>query len=233
MCGRSEGLAKDRSRVPVGVPSMTTPFVRLCAALVLCAALWGVRVSTQGAAMPSPGNGTLYVGSFPNMINIIDEASSTIVGKIPFKSGMPRRTTLSRDRARFYTIEADMEIVEILDIASRSTIDTFTLSQGNKKVRIKSLDPDPSNRYVMMVTRAATKQVDRWEIGPAELVQYDLAAKKVVRTVPWPKGEERENANIQFSPDGKLMYLFSEQDILIYETEGFKQVDTWELSKPQ
>jgi hypothetical protein len=64
-------------------------------------------------------------------------------------------------------------------------------------------------------------------------VQFDLATKKIVRTVPWPNGEEREGANMQFSPDGKLLYLFSEQDILIYETDGFTQVDKWELSKPQ
>jgi hypothetical protein len=37
---------------------------------------------------------------------------------------------------------------------------------------------------------------------------------------------------IQFSPDGKLMYLFSDQDVLIYETDNFTQVDKWELSKP-
>jgi hypothetical protein len=83
------------------------------------------------------------------------------------------------------------------------------------------------------VTRAATKHVDRWEIGPSELIQFDLASKQVVRTIPWPNGEEGENANIQFSPDGTLMYLFSEQDILVYETEGFRQIDKWELSKPQ
>jgi hypothetical protein len=205
----------------------------VAAALALLVAPWVVQVSTQEAAMPSPGNGTLYVGSFPNQISIIDEATSTIVGKIPYKSGIPRRTVLSRDRTRFYTMEADMEIIEILDIASKSTIDTFTLSSGNKKVRIKSFDPDPTNRYLMMVLRAATKEIDHWEIGPAELVQFDLASKKIVRNVPWPNDEERENANIQFSPDGKLMYLFSEQDILIYETENFKQIDKWELSKPQ
>ena len=94
--------------------------------------------------------------------------------QIPFKSGIPRRTTLSRDRKRFYTIEAEMEKVEILDIASRETVDTFTLSEGNKKVRIRSLEPDPLHRFVMMVTASATKLIDRFEIGPPTLVQYDL-----------------------------------------------------------
>lgn len=188
-------------------------------------------VSTQAPTVPSPGNGTLIVGSFPNQFSIIDEATSTIIGKIPIKSGIPRRTTLSADKKRFYTIEADSEIVEIVDIKSRSTVDTFTLSQGSKKVRIRALEPDPKQRFVMLVARAATKHVDRFEIGPSEILQFDLTAKKVIRTVPWPNGEERETANIQFSPDGALMYLFNEDDILIYETNAFTQVDKWDLGR--
>ena len=33
----------------------------------------------------------------------------------------------------------------------------------------------------MMVIKAATKQIDRFEIGPPELVQYDLASHKITR----------------------------------------------------
>lgn len=206
--------------------------VRLACIALGVFALLRVPVASQGAAtMPSPGNGTLIVGSFPNQFSIIDEATSTIVGKIPYKSGIPRRTSLSADKTRFYTIEADFEIVEILDLKSKSTLDTFTLSEETKKVRIRTLEPDPKGRFLILVARPATKHIDRFEIGPSEIMQFDLATKKVVRTIPWPNGEERENANIQFSPDGKLMYMFSEQDILIYETDTFKQVDKWELAK--
>jgi hypothetical protein len=166
----------------------------------------------------SAGNGTLIIGSFPKQFWIIDEASEKVVGTIPFKSGIPRRTTISRDRKRFYTIEAGMEKIEILDIAARKTIDSFTLSEGNKKVRIRSIEPDPLHRFVVMVTASATKLIDRFEVGAPTLVQYDLKEHKIVRTIPWPKDEERQNANILFSPDGKLMYLFSDQDVLIYET---------------
>ena len=139
---------------------------------------------------------------------------------------------MSRDRKRFYTVEAGMEKLEILDIASRKTIDTFTLSEGNKKVRIRSVEPDPLNRFIVMVTASATKLVDRFEIGAPTLIQYDLKDHKIVRTIPWPNNEERQNANIIFSPDGKLMYLFTDQDVLIYETGNFTQVDKWEMSKP-
>src|SRR4051812_25758320 len=56
----------------------------------------------------SAGNGTLIIGSYPKQFWIIDEATEKIVGTIPFSSGIPRRTTLSRDGKRFYTIEAGM-----------------------------------------------------------------------------------------------------------------------------
>ncbi len=188
----------------------------------------------HSAAKPrvSAGNGTLIIGSYPKQYWIIDEATEKVVGTIPFQSGIPRRTTLSRDLKRFYTVEAAMEKVEIIDIASRKTIDTFTLSEGNKKVRVRSLEPDPRHRFLVMVTASATKLVDRFEIGAPALIQYDLSTHKIVRTIPWPNGEERQNANILFSPDGSLMYLFSDQDVLIYETNTFSQVDKWDLSKP-
>lgn len=182
--------------------------------------------------VPSPGNGTLYVGVFPDHFKVIDEATGTITGKVPFTAGMPRRTAMTRDRSRFYTVEAQMEKVEIIDIATRKSLDTFTLSQGNRHVRIKTLEPDPLHRFVMLVVRPVVKQIDRWEIEPSAILKYDLASHSVVGTLPWPNGDERENATMQFSPDGKLLYLFSEQDVLIYDTTTLKQTDRWELSKP-
>jgi len=193
---------------------------------------WASLAAQKAPARVSAGNGTLIIGTYPDKFWIIDEASEKVVGSIPFKSGIPRRTTLSRDRKRFYTIEAGMEKIEIIDIATRSTVDTFTLTEGNKRVRIRSIEPDPLHRFVMLLTASATKLTDRFEIGAPTLMQYDLKEKKVVRTIPWPNNEERQNVQIQFSPDGKLMYLFSDQDVLIYDTANFTQTDKWELSKP-
>lgn len=195
--------------------------------IVAAASVW-----TAETPRVSAGNGTLIIGTYSKQFWVIDEATEKVVGRIPFSSGVPRRTTLSRDGTRFYTVDGTMERVEILDIATRKTIDAFTLSAGNRKVRIRSVEPDPHHRFVMMVTASATKLVDRFEIGTPELVQYDLKEHRVVRTIPWRNGEERQSADILFSPDGTLMYLFTEQDVLIYETNAFAQVDTWELSRP-
>jgi hypothetical protein len=90
---------------------------------------------------------------------------------------------------------------------------------------------DPLERFLILLTRSATKQIDRWEIGDISLQLYDLAEKKITRTIPWPRGEEREGVNIRFSPDGKLLYFFGD-DVLILETQNFTEVDTWALSRP-
>lgn len=201
-----------------------------CLALLATLALASAFVSAQPQAPRlTGGNGTLYIGGYPNVIWIIDEATEKVAGTIQTKTGIPRRLTLSRDLKRFYNIDATNEYVEVLDIASRTTIDSFRLTEGNKRVRIASLEPDPKHQYLMMITRTATRQIDRVEIGPSQLQQYDLAAHKITRTVPWPDGEERDQANLMFSPDGKLLYFLA-NEILIFETENFTQVDKWDLS---
>src|SRR5216683_7135216 len=82
-----------------------------------------LRVPAHTAEKPKvvAGNGTLIVGTYPDKFWIIDEASEKIVGSIPFKSGIPRRTSITRDRKRFYTVDATMEKVEVIDIAARKT----------------------------------------------------------------------------------------------------------------
>ena len=92
--------------------------------------------------------------------------------------------------------------------------------------------PDPLDRFVILLTKSADKKIDRFEIGPPTLVVYDLKRRtRSSRTIPWPNNEEREFINVMMSPDGKLLYFFAD-DVLIYDTTEFKQVDKWELSRP-
>jgi hypothetical protein len=191
----------------------------------------GLPVAAQKKAPSAAGSGTLYVGTYAGSIFAIDEASEKVAGEIKLKTGIPRSLALSEDRTKFLVLDSTLQQLEIVDIASRATVDSFTLSEPNKRVRIRGVALDPLSRFVILLTRTATKLIDRWEIGPSTMLQYDLASHKVVRTIPWPKGEEREFMNVRFSPDGRLMYFFGE-DILIYDTTDFREVDTWEISKP-
>src|SRR5687768_5125106 len=185
----------------------------------------------RGAAASVAGNGTIYVGNYKGTISIIDEATEKLVGEIPLKAGIPGRIAFSNDRSRLYVVGISYETVEIVDREKRQSLEVHTLTEGKTKVRIWGMQPDPFDKYLILVIKKYTLTDDSWEISPPTLVQYDLATKKIARTIPWPKDEEREGARVMFSPDGKLMYLFGE-DILIYETEGFKQVDTWNLAQP-
>jgi hypothetical protein len=184
-----------------------------------------------GADRVTGGNGLLYLGGRPDRIFVIDEATEKVVDEIHCKTGTPTGLQLSDDRKRFYLRSLSFEDIEIIDIPSRKVMDTFRLSQGDKKVRFFGFAADPLNRFMVLLTKSSTKLPDRFQIDPPTLIQYDLKEHKVVRTIPWPKGEERQFAYLRFSPDGKLLYLFGE-DITVYETAEFKQVDKWELSRP-
>jgi hypothetical protein len=173
----------------------------------------------------------MYIGTYAGSIQIFDEATEKLAGEIKLTTGIPRSLTLSQSRSKFYVLDSTLEKVEIVDIPTRASLSTFTLSEGKTQVRIRGMQVDPLERFLILLTRSATKQIDRWEIGDITLQLYDLAQKKVTRTIPWPKGEERENVNLRFSPDGKLLYFFGD-DVLILETTNFTEVDTWALSRP-
>jgi hypothetical protein len=233
MRGRPERLAQDRLDLPVrrALAGLRAERVRALLPALVCAA-W---LAHTGGGAPAqdrpPGAGTLYLGTFKGTISEIDEATGEIRHEIRLANGMPTRLVLSADRSRFYTVDATFQRVEVVDRLKRATIDSFTLSADRARTRIWSLEPDPQDRYLVLTTKTATLHTDRWDIGPPSLIQYDLAAKKVIRTIPWPKGEEREGAGLMFSPDGKLMYLFAD-DVVIYETETFTEVDRWDLARP-
>lgn len=204
------------------------PFVAVCALVVALAAL--VSAQSKPVALTG-GDGRMYIGTYAGDIQIFDEATEKMVERIPLKTGIPRSLTPSADRKRFYVLDSTYEKFEIVDIASRKTLDSFTLSEGNKHTRITSFQVDPKNRFLILLSRTATKLSDRWDIGSSTLQVYDLATHAVTKTIPWPQGEERETANLRLSPDGKLLYFFGE-DVLILDTETFEEVETWPLSRP-
>jgi hypothetical protein len=204
-------------------------------------AVMGALVATAGDAPQAQrfgrgvslvgGNGHMYIGTYAGSIQVFDEATEKMSAEIKLQTGIPRSLILSSDRKRFYVLDSTYEKVEIVDIATRSTVDTFTLSSGATKTRIRSMQVDPLQRFMVLLTRSATRKPDRWEISDVALQLYDLQQKKITRDIPWPGGEARENVNIRFSPDGKLLYFFGD-DVLIVETENFTEVDTWQLSRP-
>ncbi len=182
--------------------------------------------------MPSAGTGTIFVGSYSGHLTAVDEATETFT-KIPLKTGAPYVVRLSPDRSRFYVQSANQERFEIVDVKTRQSLDTFTLSTGNRHVRALAYEVDPQHRTMVVVAHAATKLIDRWEIGPPEFIMYDLTQHKVVRTVPWTLDPEPTyySVALRYSPDGRLLYVFG-AEVTIYDVATMEVVDTWDLSRP-
>ena len=124
------------------------------------------------------------MGSYSGHLTAVDEATETFT-KIPLATGAPFAVRLSPDRSRFYVQSANQERFEVVDVAARKSLDSFTLSDASRHVRALAYEVDPQHRTMVIVAKVATKLVDRWEIGAPEFILYDLAAHKVTRTLPW------------------------------------------------
>ena len=200
-----------------------------CAVLGCMASL--APSSAQLRAQTATPSGTFYIGTYDKKILVMDEASMRVVDSIPVSIGIPLGMQLSYDRQRFYVREPRQETVEIFDIPGRKSLGTFTLSTPGRSVRITSMNVDPSERFAVMVVKIFTKKPDRFEISAPKLLKYDLASRTVTDTIPWPRGEERDFAQILFSPNGENLYFFTADDVLIYDTKTLKQVERWEISR--
>ena len=213
--------------------SLAAAACSLIAAVIYSRAAPVAAVDAADPPKITGGTGTIYLGSYARRIAVIDEATEKLTAEIPLQTGLMWAMRLSADATRFYVQSADQERFEVIDVASRKTLDTFTLSEGDRHVRALAFDVDPQNRFMVLVARTATKLVDRFEIGAPTFIQYDLKEHKVVRTVPWATDPEPQYYYLQlrFSPDGKLLYVFA-NEIVIYDAASLSKVDVWDLSLP-
>jgi DNA-binding beta-propeller fold protein YncE len=193
---------------------------------------WGQSTMAHQAGDPiaAGGNGTIYVGTYARNILVLDEATMRVRDTIHSNVGIPE-LSLSFDRKHLYVSDPGNEKIEIIDLATKKSGGVFTLSTDSTKVRMWGFSLDPKERFAVLVVKAYTKKKDRYEVSPPTLLRYDLAKHQVTDTIPWPKGEEREFAQIIFSPNGELMYFFTSDDVLIYDANTLKQVDRWEISR--
>ena len=198
-------------------------------AVTLCGWIF-MGAGAPPAAKVSLGDGTIYVAAYSGSILAIDEATEKVAA-IPLKTGFPFSVQVSSDAANLYALNADMERMEVIDIGKRQSVDTFTLSEPGKKVRIRGYAIDPLHHVMALGIQTVKKLSDRFEIGPYELALYDLAAHKIIKTLVEPGGRPNPRFNVRFSPDGKLLYMFG-RDILILDASTLEQIDTWDLSLP-
>lgn len=192
----------------------------LAAAAAALALLPAPRVAAQ-----SGGDALLYIGTYDQAVYELDEATGERLRRIPLQSGVPRLMDVSADEARFHIVDITFENVEIVDIASGTTVDRFTLSRGTNTVRIYSQAIHPSGDWAVFLTKSYRKLRDRFEVSEPTLLKVDLRSHEVTDTVPWPVAPQ-DRDRLMFSPDGELLYFFADELVAV-ETDGFTEVDRW------
>jgi hypothetical protein len=195
-------------------------------------AAWCALAAAPPVSRPALGSGTIYVGAYSKHILAIDEATEKI-SQIPLKTGFPITVHASSDGTRLYALNSDLERFEVVDTGTRQSVDTFTLSEPGRNIRVMGFAIEPRQRFMAIAARATTKLADRFQVEPAMLVLYDISQHKVIRSVPWPATADDLEfyMRLRFSPDGELLYVFL-SEIRIFNTSALTQIDQWDLSRP-
>lgn len=191
----------------------------------LPALLVALAGSAVDASAQSGGDATLYIGTYDKAIYVLDESTGERIDRIPLESGVPHLMAINDERTRFYVVDVSYENIEIVDIAAKRTLDTFTLSRGNETVRIFSQAIHPDEGWGVYLTKSYRKLRDRFEVTGPTLLKVDLATHEVTDTIPWPIAPQ-DRDRLMFSPEGDLLYFFGDE-LVALETEGFTEVERW------
>jgi DNA-binding beta-propeller fold protein YncE len=201
---------------------MRTTFFRT-AAVVLALGAAAPRASAQTA--------TWYISTYTDEMLVWDEASEEVIDRIKMNRIIPNDVTLNESKTRLYVGDASAEYMQIVDIAAREVIDEFTLSEGDVTFRIGGFAPHPDDRKAVVFGKRYTKLDDRYVVDGPFILEYDMEAKQVTDTIPWPDGEERDNVGFRYSPDGETLYFYT-NDIIAVDADSYEEVDRWEISQP-
>ena len=190
------------------------------------------------ATIAAAAQGTLFLGTWPHTIQVVDEAKHQVIDKIELSTGIPGGgMQLSDDRKTLYVNTLEKSGIEVIDVATRKVTNSFVLNEPGKQYRIRGAAVDPQGKFAYVLFRTIEKKQDRFEIAKeTKFGVVDLAQKKMVRTADVPKDEDQPGfgfgGGMRFSPDGKYLYVFR-NNVFIFDTTDFKVVDKIELAKPQ
>lgn len=211
-----------------------SPLVRPAAfATLTVAVLLSVLPAPVGAqsASAAPATATWYITTYTNDVLVWDEASEQVVDRIRMNNRIPRSIVVNEAKDRLYVMEARAEIVEVVDLATRRVIEEHQLSSGAVTVRISGFAPHPSDQRAVLFAKRYTALADRYVVEGPFILEYDLRTRQVTDTIPWPDNQERENVGFRYSPDGRTLYLFTD-DIIALDADTFEEVDRWKISQP-
>jgi DNA-binding beta-propeller fold protein YncE len=180
--------------------------------------------------------GSMVMGTYPDKLLIVDEATGAVTEKIPLEAGLPTSLRMSNDRKRVYVTTITTSGFAVMDAATHKITSSFSLNTPTTRYRFSGGVPDPAGRYFYTVLMRIDKLADRYTLSKLQYAAIDMVQKKVVRTADVAPEDDIVNGGFRtqfmISPDGKLLYVFRDK-VAILNTSDFKLVERIELSKPE
>jgi len=197
----------------------------------------GIAAAMAALASFQPASAsTLLLGGYPDKLMVFDESKGEVTQRIHLKSGLPTNLSLSNDKKLLYITTNTQSGIEVIDVATRKVVNSFSLNTPFTRYRFRGGVADPTGRYFYTIGQQFDKQIDHYEVKDPQFLVIDLKQHKVVRTADIDKQDEDfENGwriGFMMSRDGKSLYLFHDK-VLIMDTASLKAVDRIELGKAE
>jgi len=191
-------------------------------------AMWSVA-----AALSPAQAGTMFLGGYPNQLMVIDEAKGAVTQELDFATGLPTSMRLSDDRKLLYVTTITTSGIEVVDVATRKVVNSFSLNTPVTRYRFSGGVADRSGRYFYILATKIEKGLDAYRVGKPQFMVVDLQTKEIVRTADLDPEDQKLSyrGNLMLSPDGKTLYAFRDK-VIVVNTADLKTVDHFELSKP-
>lgn len=195
----------------------------------------GLFVAVMLAGSTPVHASTLFMGSYPDKMLVMDEATGAVKDRITLASGLPTSMRLSNDKSKIYVTTITTSGIEVIDTKTKKVVNSFSLNTPTMRYRFNGGVPDPAGRYFYTMMQRFEKLPDRYTVSPMMFAVIDLQKKAVVRTADMPDEDVRNGggrANYMMSADGKTMFVIRDK-VLVVDTAALKIKDRLEFSKPE
>jgi DNA-binding beta-propeller fold protein YncE len=190
---------------------------------------WLKRAATCGLAglllaalspRPSYAAGSLprelaAVGTIGRTIVLVDTDTDEVYAQIATQGIAPREITPSADGRTLFVITKGRSLVEEIDIARKSVVDTIDLSSPRQTVRIFGLAVSPQGDTIYLNVLCVDRGSDELHAEAPQIWAFDLASRKATKLLDVPWGVYLLIA----SPvDGRFVYEFG-RDLYVIDLQ--------------
>lgn len=192
-----------------------------------------IALGAAFAAIAPAHAGTMFLGGYPSSLMVIDEAKGKVTQEIELKTGLPVSMRLSDDKKLLYATTITTSGIEVVDVATKKVVTSFSLNTARRKYRFTGGVPDPTGRYFYILANRYDKLADAYRVSKQQFMKVDLQTKEVVASAELDADDQKFSYRgaLMLSPDGKTLYCFRDK-VIVVNTADLKTVDHFDLSKP-